>query len=212
MKYALVLITHGRAETLERTLASFEEMVFPAPRDRIVIADGADSRLPHGKWDIVQHETQFGFCTACRSGWRKASASECEFVFWLENDFRFLRPLDLRQLAEHLRRDHLLAQMSLLRQSVSPQEHQHGGVIEALRARGHEFASNGAWLRHRAYFTTNPSLMRRTFMADNPWPAYERECEGRFGLDLIARGYSFGIWGNGEPWVEHIGVRDGYGY
>ena len=64
-------------------------------------------------------------------------------------------------------------------------------------------------------FTTNPSLMRRQFMAENPWPAeYDQRCEGLFGIDLRERGYSFGAWGSGEPWVRHLGRRDrsGWGY
>lgn len=69
------------------------------------------------------------------------------------------------------------------------------------------------WLEHRSYFTTNPSLMRRAFMAEHPWPDYPDQCEGRFGIDLIQAGYSFGVWGDGSPWVEHIGAaRTGFGY
>ncbi len=68
------------------------------------------------------------------------------------------------------------------------------------------------WHQHASYLTTNPSLMRRQFMAEHLWPAYESECEGRFGLDLVATGFSFGVWGDGSPWCEHIGERSGFGY
>jgi hypothetical protein len=50
-------------------------------------------------------------------------------------------------------------------------------------------------------------------MLENPWPAdVAAECEGRFGFELVERGYEFGYWGNGERWVDHIGVRTGKGY
>jgi hypothetical protein len=68
-------------------------------------------------------------------------------------------------------------------------------------------------LRHRSFFSTNPSLLRRDFMVENPWPADgEPFCEGRFGLELVQKGYSFGIWGDGDIWVDHIGRREGFGY
>lgn len=68
------------------------------------------------------------------------------------------------------------------------------------------------WLQHRSYFTTNVNLMRRDFMVANPWPAYDERCEGRFGIDLVQAGYTFGVWGSGEPWTEHTGRRSGFGY
>ena len=113
-----------------------------------------------------------------------------------------------------------LAELALMRGSVNNEERAAGGVIEKHIGRGDVFSkilSHGddfdiSWLSHRAYFTTNPSLMRKEFMYLNPWPDYERECEGRFAFDLRDRGYCFGIVGNGEPWVTHIGVRNGKGY
>lgn len=69
------------------------------------------------------------------------------------------------------------------------------------------------WHEHSAYvMTTNPSLMRRSFMQAHPWPDYAFNCEGLFGLDLAAAGFSAGVYGDGSPWCSHVGVRSGVGY
>jgi hypothetical protein len=31
-------------------------------------------------------------------------------------------------------------------------------------------------------------------------------------MDLRELGFDFAVWGSGEPWVEHVGVRTGFGY
>jgi hypothetical protein len=173
-----------------------------------------------------------GFCEITRGAWRSASGlaqaedrvgfgpGDHPHVFWLEHDFEITRDADLVGLAATLDADPLLAQMALMRNAVNEAEKDAGGLYES---RFGEYAPDATivpgdntaywpWLRHRSYLTTNPSLMRRDFMATNPWPAYESECEGRFGIDLVGRGYSFGVWGSGEPWCRHAGERNGFGY
>lgn len=219
MKYALVLITHGDAPWLYPTLKAFAELVDPRPAVRIAVVDGASAShppiTPLGAWLGHVHGEQLGFCAAAKSGWDAAVESDCEYVFWLENDFLVQRRIDLAALAFELDRDHSLAQMSLMRNAVNEAERRAGGIFDLIRPEFEarlSIATAGPWLSHRAYFTTNPSLMRRTFMAENPWPDYPTECEGQFGMDLVERGYHFGVWGDGTPWVEHVGVRTGEGY
>jgi hypothetical protein len=187
----------------------------------------------------VDHVEPQGFCATTRAAWGDASgatadregvsagAGEHPHVFWLEHDFEITRPVDLAELAGALDSSPRLAQMALMRNAVNDQERAAGGLYESrpgeyeqrrtrfwqderLPAASKEWTAS--WLEHRSYLTTNPSLMRRDFMAENPWPAYESECEGRFGIDLVARGYSFGVWGDGEPWCRHAGERNGFGY
>ena len=232
-RYRAACLTHGDdTETLTETLASFEEFVTPHPLDWIIAQDGP------GYWTVPERWTgyagqpwvgQVGFCEATRRLWEMASKSRelnygergqaffipdpPEFIFWLEHDFRFTRPLDLEPLAECLMADPSLAQMALMRGPVNEQEIAAGGLFES---RAGEYELDGLrglpFLRHRSYFTTNPSLMRTAFMREEPWPVYDDQCEGRFGIDLVDHGYSFGVWGDGEPWVEHIGTRSGVGY
>lgn len=233
MRYALALLTHGDAAPLARTLSSFREMVSPDPDALVVCYDGAtlygngSPKLPPlvgAVATIVTTGKPSGFCAATRKLWSVAAAVEdVDYVFWLEHDFEFLRPVDLRALATPLTIDPYLAQMALMRNAVNEKERAAGGLFESRRddyvpARledGWEDIVPGGdlrWLLHRSYFTTNPSLMRRSFMASRPWPEYEQQCEGLFGVDLVASGYAFAAWGEGEPWVSHHGVRTGFGY
>lgn len=217
--YRLIVLTHGRSETLQATLDSFYEHVSPAPIDGFMVCDGCSPPLSW-PYRYTIPSPRAGFCGACRIGWYEAAWPDVDFVFWLEHDFTFERDVQLYDVADVLDADPMLAQMALMRDAVNEQEKAAGGLYESRAGEyemrwgnptpGDEWAPQ--WLEHRSYFTTNPSLMRREFMAENPWPTYPSECEGRFGIDLLERGYSFGVWGDGEPWVAHAGVRTGFGY
>ena len=234
LRYRVACLTHGGDEPLRETLESFEEFVTPAPLDWVIAQDGP------GAWTVPEKFSgyagqpwagQIGFCAATGRLWEMASRSgelnyggrgsafylppAPEFIFWLEHDFIFLRPLDLTPLAMQLSAEPNLAQMALMRGPVNDEERRVGGLTGK-----HEMTQD--WTnfpdRSEAYpflrwghFTTNPSLMRTAFMrAESPDDL--PECEGRFGIELAEAGYTFAIWGDGEPWVEHIGVRTGKGY
>jgi hypothetical protein len=144
-------------------------------------------------------------------------------VFHLEQDFTFNYPVDLTWMAETLDNHPHLAQLALLRQPWNPLEVAAGGIVEMCpdgytQAVGHRGA---AWLEHRMYFTTNPSMYRRALM-EVGWPEGQ-ESEGRFGLRLFGCGFGgipgpdvrCGYWGTraGGPWVHHIGdERSGRDY
>lgn len=211
--YALTLLSHGNSPTIKASVESFAEHVSPRPTRLIAILDGPGTLPPVeplGSWTIDESAHSEGFCAATRRAWTHGANSGCEFVFHLEADFLFLRRVDLTQLAAVLENTRELAQMALLRQPVNDAERIAGGLVESRP--GQFEKQDGGWLKQRSFLTTNPSLMRTEFMHRNPWPNYHEYCEGRFGIDLIKFGYSFGMWGDGEPWVDHIGVRDGHGY
>lgn len=223
MDYTLAILTHGKGRTLDQTLASFYDKVKPRPSHVIVHMDGRGGNVPAltaagPGADVHIGSEQKGFCHATGHLWRWASQADTEFVFWLEHDFVFLRPVDLDPLADVLRADSKLCQMQLMRTAVSAEEISAGGLFESRLGEyervtpliGDELHH---WMRHRSYLTTNPSLMRTAWMAGNQWPDDdEPHCEGRFGIDVVNRGFYFGVWGCGEPWVEHIGHRTGFGY
>jgi hypothetical protein len=227
MNYRLVVLTHGPDfDCLERTIASVREHVTPEPEEEILVIDG-NWQPPVEVWTGARVALSFpeGFCRATGSAWDIAAQTALPFVFYLEHDFVFTRPVDLFDLAHVLSVEPRVAQMALMRDAVNEQEKAAGGLFESrpgqyearsfcqtYRVEADTRQVFVPWLEHRAYFTTNPSLMRAVFMRENPWPPYLKECEGRFGLDLVGRGYSFGAWGNGEPWVRHIGTRTGHGY
>lgn len=213
MRYTLAVLTHGQSTTLDRAMESFWENVSPWPSEKICVRDG-NGRLPgigddHEPWRGVVLVPQQGFCAATRALWRACVTMGTEYVFWLEHDFVFTRALDLRELADVLDDHPTLSQMHLIREPVNDRERKAGGIVPMQRA---DYEQHDGWMEHRLYHTTNPSLMRRDFMRDNPWPDYDSECEGKFSWDLRALGFSTGAWGEGEPWVEHIGERDGFGY
>lgn len=218
MKYALVFVTHGAATTMPETLLTFDRWVTPRPTIRLAVVDGADGAhpimQPGAPWHVTHLRPQEGFCGACRAGWEAATETlmmeDADYVFWLEHDFRFYRPVNLTHLATVLDHHQRLAQMALMRQPQNDAEIKAGGVIEARPDA--MWVRQPGWIEHQEFFTTNPSLIpARTFGHD--WPDGDR-CEGRFGIQLREAGMAFGYWGTGEPWVEHIGARDetGKGY
>ena len=242
--YRLVVLTHGDSAPLAGTLESFRRMVTPAPTSKRLHVDAA---LPDGcsaetpcqvdPW-FAPDETfwaggQYGFCEAVREVWMfnslliepVESSNPEPFVFWLEHDFEFLRPVNLAELATVLRAEPEVAQMSLMRNAVNPAERRAGGLYALHRHEYQPVTTHAAnawlgglglyslqWLEQRMYYTTNANLMSTEFMRENPWPDYEDHCEGRFSHDLMGRGYRFGVWGNGEEWIHHTGVRTGTGY
>lgn len=233
MKYMLVVITHGiDSNPLNRTLMSFRSCVQPEPVAGYMHADGehaenhsyaAVGRHAWTSWTLGSAFIPSGFCRSARDSWREAAASsDVDYVFWLEHDFIFRRSIDLRPLAEVLDANRHLAQMQLMRDPVNEREVAAGGLFESRpgqyvpRWRGEDATDEGpgapAWHEHRSYITTNPCLMRREFMAEHPWPNHADQCEGKFGLELLEAGFSFGVWGDGSPYVEHIGERNGFGY
>jgi hypothetical protein len=226
LDYTLAVLTHGPGRTIHQTLASFQDKVTPRPSRILVHCDGP-RQAPVRALDLIAEQNfdseQRGFCRATGLLWKWAADGATEHVFWLEHDFTFLRPVDLQEMAYVLDQDAGIAQMQLMRTPVAREEIAAGGLYEMRRddytprdweplTSEYDPEKVRRWQEHRSYFTTNPSLMRSEFMAVNPWPDDDAgQCEGRFGMDLVRRGFTFGVWGSGEPWVQHIGRRDGSG-
>jgi len=216
VKYALLLVTHGEGRWLRPNLDSFARYVTPRPSSWLAVVDGNDSAHPPiydtcTGWATTVHAERLGFCATARAAWREAQdtvASDVDYVFWLENDFRFFRPVDLKQVARVLD-EQRLAQMSLMRQPVSDLEQRKGGVVAS---RPGEFISRFGWLQHESYWTTNPSLIPPRTLEWYEWPDEDDGCEGRFGIRLREAGETFGVWGHGDVWVHHLGERDGSGF
>lgn len=234
--YALAVLTHGAGTTLPSALKSFRENVEPGPAEVVVFADAADDLAAtvgavRGVFPALEDplvaathpSRQVGFCGATGRLWASTveacEAQDLDYVFWLEHDFLITRRVDVAQLAAILDSRPDIAQIALVRNAVNDLERVAGGLVAS---RPGQFALEQEeidglvveWLVHRSYLTTNPSLMRRSFMEKNPWPDYDVECEGRFAIDLTGIGYRFAAWGDGTPWCEHVGVRDetGRGY
>jgi hypothetical protein len=218
VRYALAVLTHGdNADVLERTITSFDQHVSPPPVWRAVYQDGPCALPPLAPypWVGITGSEQLGFCEATRRLWSMVADADADFdyVFWLEHDFEFLRAVNVDRMAAILADDTVdMAQVALMRTAVNESERRAGGLAGEMRERGHALVEADDHIVHRAFFTTNPMLMTRSFMRWVPFPDNPSECEGRFGYDLRQAGYRFAFMGQGEPWVEHIGQRTGKGY
>lgn len=193
MNVCLLLIGDGRSDYRDRTLES-ARLNLP-PMDAVVEVDDSGHEL--------------GFAGAVQAGW-DAIPDDCDYVFHLELDFTFNRPVPLDSMIALLERARL-SQVALKRQPWNPEEKAAGGICELKPS---DFTDHGYWTSHRKFFTTNPSVYPAD-LCKRPWPQ-ESESEGKFTLDLILDlTVSFAFWGGkfDPPHVHHIGdERTGNGY
>jgi hypothetical protein len=224
----IMVMTDGRKECLVRTIEGMREhLISPLVTEVLIIDDSADPKYGywleeqfHGSCTVVHNDKRLGFGGAIQSGWD--NLTDCDWVFHLEDDFVMQRPVPLLDMIATLVGQPHLVQLALRRQPVNDIERMAGGVVEQWPAEYLERNSpRGAWLEHRLFWTTNPSLYRHS-LTRLGWPQVERS-ERAFGQRLLREGTSstsaedvrFAFWGRRTdvPWVEHIGAqRIGTGY
>lgn len=216
-RVALLTIGDGRDDLLAQTLQSWYEAT-GLPQDR----SPNPPLVHHVHVDDRSH--RLGFSGAIEEGWdRLRHLADFEYVWHLEEDWTFNRPVDLAALALLLDVQPHLAQVALRRQAWAPAELEAGGLVELWpdlyedRALSVIDPGGGmvdlAWLEHDLCFTTNPCLYRRS-MIDATWPSPPGS-EARMTERLRDLGYRFALWGDreDEPWVHHTGrQRTGTGY
>jgi glycosyltransferase involved in cell wall biosynthesis len=187
-------------QSVETKLVGITELVF--------VDDSGDE--DHQEWlsgygEVVANEQHCGYNMAMKAVCKRAGAEE--FMF-LEEDFTFNQKVNLPELSEILEARPHLAQIALLRQPWFPVEHDNGGLLEALVARGYDVEMvDGIW-EQTATFTGNPAVWRAG-VALTGWP------DGKWSEDakrdeLLAQGDRFGYMPGVR--VHHRGVRSGFGY
>jgi hypothetical protein len=222
-RIALLVIGDGREDLRAETLRSFARATPEWEGGPIV--------------SILDAEHKLGFAGAIREGWRQLRELKglgFDYVFHLEEDWRFDRALDLTAMAHLLEAQPGLAQVALRRGPVNIAERKAGGVVEmwpqeyqqrslvirpyANRRAGPLLASGDQhiyWLQHELYFTTNPSLYTRELVEQMDWPA-RAGSEAEFTKDCLRAGYRFALWGARDTgaWITHTGTdrRTGTGY
>lgn len=143
MTTCLLVISDGRDDYRERSLASADACL--PPFDDRVEVDDRDHRL--------------GFHGAIAEGWRQVSERGHDWVFHLESDFVFNRPVPVDDMRKVLQAFPHLVQMALLRGPENGDEHRAGGVVrQHPDAYSLQHFAGFSWLEHRRFFTTNPSL------------------------------------------------------
>jgi hypothetical protein len=222
---ALVVFTDGRVDCVEDTIRSATKQLHGPVTRRLINDDSDDEDYrawlsdrfgPLGFELIPADDGRQGFGGAIRHAWNFLATVTEPFVFHLEDDFTFERPVDLDEMMTVLTEQQHLAQLALRRQPWNDEERQAGGIIEqhpgdylqCADVEGHR------WVEHRRFFTTNPCLYRRALIKA-VWPR-GGESEGRFTHQLLSSPrLRFGFWGHRDdaPWVTHIGTdRVGTGY
>lgn len=218
----LIVMTDGRQSLLYRTLTALKMLHGPITRKLIHDDSGSQefSQWLHDtfgdEYEIFSTGQRSGFGGAIISAWKQLQYDNNDWVFHLEDDFVMREPINLNDMMEVMDNNPHILQMALLRQAWSSAEIEAGGVME-LDPDAYVQHSDGLhkWIEHRKFFTTNPSLYKKSLTIENPWPQGEYS-EGRYGLELFSDGTKVcGYWGaaGSPPKVEHIGdYRQGTGY
>ena len=216
MNVALVVVTDGRGEYLQRCWASLYEMCEYPFSDVIFVDDSGDPA--YGEWLmntfppslLISHPYRQGLVSSVADAWRAIEHdTEADYVFHVEEDFTFCGPTPIAEMVDLLKADPWLAQVVLKRQPWSPEEMAAGGIIEMnpteytdhcrLTDPAHPF-----WVTHRRLFSLNPCVypVGITFGGAD---GAERGITDR----LLADGYHFGIYGgrHDPPRCLHIGAR-----
>lgn len=206
-----------RSRYLRESLASFNEHVSGPFVQKVVFADW-DNRF-HPELNEIAREAGFyvvglnvnaGYTPAMQACWsylgRRAVG---QYIFSIEDDFIYTRDVDLNDLIALLDREPDILQVALLRGPYYQSEKDAGGVLQTLQ-RWQE--KRDGYIAQRDHFTANPSLFRKSLVRQG-WPS-GRSSERVFG-DRVLRNpkAAFAYWGEGDPWIEHIGaVRAGAAY
>lgn len=174
---------------------------------------------PVGHWIIDDSAGRLGMAGAVQSAWEIALAADIDYLFHIEEDFLFTRPVDLQDLADILDEQTDLAQMCMVRQAWTPEEIAAGGLIPAHLGKAYQLrysaTTRAMWTEHDRLFSMNPCLIPRRVL-ELGWPAGPLGVgnEAGFTARCLAAGYRFAYYGSPVdlPLVEHIGAARGVNY
>lgn len=203
MNITLMVITDGRWDYLRQTIESADKMLDCEFTRRIIVDDSGEQReLDFPGYRIVRSGVRRGLAGAIQMGW--SFIGGCDYVFHLEDDFIFPAPVPVMDMIGVLEQHDDLAQMALLRQPWSPQEHEAGGIV-AMNP--DDYIDHDGWIEHSRLFTFNPCVYPRRI-------ATLAGTESQVTERLLAHGYRFGYYGarTDAPRCCHIGYRRSRGY
>lgn len=230
MRYLLCVLTCGRPDYLQRTLASYSQFLMPRADAVYVWDDGLET--PWEAFSVfadvpttVEGELErIGRCSGHARLWeatRRPEYADIDWVFTIEDDVVLLRPLRLNDLRYVLTVEDELEQLALVRCPWGV-EVEVGGFIPLFPERYVRAMTPNAsdhpfeWISSTVDWTSSPALLPAALPRELDWPG-GHGCEGELGPRILAqRPHALsGYWGWGEPWCAHIGmerIKGGYGY
>lgn len=191
----VIIISTGR--TLQLCLNSFADKVMCSSEVKLQVTEDTKP----GK--------RLGFAGAIIEAWKDI---DTEYIFHLEEDFIFNERINLDILVKILENDKELAQIALKRQAWGEEKL---GFMEDHPAKYTEVQTPyGLITEHREFFTTNPSLYRRslTFLGWDNVKHSERSFSDKVFRNGFKCAYLGGIYS--KPKVTHIAERtkESFGY
>lgn len=209
MRVTLMCITDGRWDYLRDTLASAEMHLDYPFVEKILVDDTGTGQAEHALkhldgWRLVANPQRRGLAGAIQAGWD--ALCDTDYVFHLEDDFTMVGHIPVGDMVRILEAHPELAQLALLRQPWSPEEHQAGSIINMHRNWYHQ--ADGYLWHTQGLFTLNPSVYPVAVTSGGA--ALEAELTDR----LRDAGYRFGFYGDMDdgPRCWHIGIRRSQGY
>lgn len=182
-----------------------------------VVSDRGDLYLPecldqlHGfgldPFVVDDREHHLGMAGAVQAAWARALSEGCDYLFHVEEDFRFNDPPPLEAMQYVLERAPHLAHIVLKRQPAHTAEEQAaGGIIEAHPGDYTDCSAmrqSARWCEHRRIFSLNPCLIPRRVL-EMGWPAGN---EAEFTQMCLAADLRFAFYGHRfeAPLVTHVG-------
>ena len=206
---ALVVITDGRSDYLERTWESFSRLCDYDFHTTILVDDSGSKRNNAAAAELVNpdhavfHGRRMGGAASIRSAWHALREIDVEYVFHLEDDWTFLGSVPVGPMIDILDADDDLANVVLRRQPWGTEGP--GGYIAANPAAFTAITVNGHdYMRHSLGFWLNPGVYRRA-VTGHRWPANGHEHD--FTARLTPLGYRFAVYGkpSDPPRCWHIG-------
>lgn len=210
----LVVMTDGRTEYIDETIISAYHHLKGPIAEMWMHDDSGDE--DHRQWlqrrfpsfTQIGRGPRRGFGGAYDFAWKTlATQSQANYFFFLEDDFTFNKEIPLDAMVRVLEENPHVYQMALKRQAWSSEEIRVGGFMERWPESFHQ--QNG-WVSHKLFFTTNPSLYRRSMIETRTYPNV-KDSEGHFSQSIITSDpdAQFGYWGQktDAPWVTHTGKQ-----
>lgn len=226
MSIAILVITDGRDDYLRQCIDSLHHLDGPITERWMYDDTGDDAyRATLAERYPEWHHINAGLRRGCAGAFRSAreqvrNGTNARYLFLVEQDFVFLRHVDLSAMMRVLGGNPHIAEIALRRQPWNEAERAAGGVVEQHPEWYEEMCNErgNTVLVQGVYYTTNPHLERMSLLAIS-WPEHQsgRYSEDTFTQILKTHGtpevmgpdVRFAYWGSHDSgvWVEHIGYE-----